>query len=204
MAHLCISLLGSLQVTLDGQPVPPFKSNKDRALLAYLSVESGRAHRRESLAGLLWPEWPDRDALSNLRYTLSSLRKVIGDTQAQPAYLLISRDTLQFNPSSDAWLDVGAFDGALEAGRTAVEKLEQAVPLYRGDFLEGFSLADCPAFEEWVLLTREKLRREASSALHSLASACEKRGDFKGAQGHAWRLLEMEPWDETAHQQMMR
>jgi DNA-binding SARP family transcriptional activator/predicted ATPase len=204
MAHLCITLLGNLQVTLDGQPVPSFKSNKDRALLAYLSVESTRAHRRESLAGLFWPEWPDRDALSNLRYTLSSLRRVIGDPQAQPPYLLITRDTLKFNPASDAWLDVAAFDTALEAGRTAVEKLEQAVPLYRGNFLEGFSLGDCPAFEEWALLTREKLRRQASSALHSLATACEKRGDNKAAQEYAWRLLEMEPWDETAHQQVMR
>src|SRR5512137_1032168 len=195
MAHLCITLLGNLQVTLDGQPVPPFKSNKDRALLAYLSVESTRAHPRESLAGFLWPEWPDRDALSNLRYTLSSLRKVIGDPQAQPPYLLITRDTLQFNSSSDAWVDVAAFEEMLEAGRTAgsaLEKLEQAIALYRGNFLEGFSLADCPAFEEWVLITRERLRRQASSALHSLASAREQRGETKAAQEYAWRLLEME------------
>jgi hypothetical protein len=33
-----------------------FKSNKVRALLAYLAVEMDRPHRREVLAGLLWPQ----------------------------------------------------------------------------------------------------------------------------------------------------
>ena len=97
MAHLSLSLLGPFQVTLDGQPVTGFRSNKVRALLAYLAVEADRTHRREVLAGLLWPDWPDRDALSNLRYALSNLRRVIGDRQAEPSFLLITRDTLQFN-----------------------------------------------------------------------------------------------------------
>ena len=79
MAHLSVSLLGPFQVTLDGQPVTAFKSNKVRALLAYLTVEADRPHPREVLAGLLWPDWPNRDALSNLRYALSNLRQVIGD-----------------------------------------------------------------------------------------------------------------------------
>ena len=67
MARLSLSCLGPFQVTLDGQAVTGFKSAKVRALLAYLAVEAGRSHRREVLAGLLWPEWPDRDALSSLR-----------------------------------------------------------------------------------------------------------------------------------------
>ena len=67
---MSLSLLGPFQATLDGQPVTGFKSNKVRALLAYLAVEADRTHRREVLAGLLWPDWPDRDALDNLRYAL--------------------------------------------------------------------------------------------------------------------------------------
>jgi hypothetical protein len=91
MAHLSLSLLGPFQVTLDGQAVTGFKSNKVRALLAYLAVEAHRPHRREVLAGLLWPDWPDRDALSNLRYALSDLRRVISDRTAEPPFLLIPR-----------------------------------------------------------------------------------------------------------------
>jgi DNA-binding SARP family transcriptional activator len=133
MAHLSLSLLGPFQVTLDGQPVAGVKSNKVRALLAYLAVEADRMHHREVLAGLLWPDWPDRDALGNLRYALSNLRKVIGDRTAEPPFLLITRDTLQFNTSSDYWLDVAAFMEMAAADRT--DHLEQAVALYRGSFL---------------------------------------------------------------------
>ena len=97
MAHLHLSLLGPFQVRRDGKPVTDFKSDKVRALLAYLVVEAGGPHSRETLAGLLWPDWPDREARSNLRYTLSALRRAIGDREAEPPFLHIIRDTLQFN-----------------------------------------------------------------------------------------------------------
>jgi DNA-binding SARP family transcriptional activator len=110
MAHLSVSLLGPFRVTLDGEPVTSFESTKVRALLAYLAVEADRVHGREVLAGLLWPDWPDRAALGNLRYALYNLRQAIGDRTAEPPFLLITRHTLQFNAASDHWLDVAAFE----------------------------------------------------------------------------------------------
>ena len=207
MAHLSLTMLGSFQATLDGQPVMGFKSNKVRALLAYLAVEADRPHRRERLAGLLWPDWPDRDALSNLRYSLSDLRRAIEDHAAEPPFLLITRDSLQFNRGSDCWIDVMAFVEGVGADKNLPEyldQLEKTVDLYRGGFLEGFSLDDSPAFEEWTLLTHERLARQASSALHTLAEAYEELGDYEQAQSYAYRQLALEPWDETAHQSLMR
>jgi DNA-binding SARP family transcriptional activator/predicted ATPase len=207
MAHLSLSLLGPFQVRLDGQPVTGFKSNKVRALLAYLAVEAHRPHRREVLAGLLWPDWPDRDALSNLRYALSNLRRVIGDRTAEPPFLLITRDAIQFNAASDYWLDVTAFTERVEVDQahpSAIDPLEQAVALYRGSFLEGFSVGDSPAFEEWALFTREQLARQVSSALRGLATIYEQRGEYEPARSCAWRQVELEPWDEAAHGQLMR
>ena len=202
MAKLSISLLGSFQAALDGKPITGFKSNKVRALLAYLTVEADKPHRRETLAGLLWPDWPNRDALSNLRYSLSNLRRAIGDPKANPPFLLITRDSLQFNSDSDYSLDVKTFVKGADVDK--VDLLKQAVDIYQGDFLEGFSLEDSAAFDEWTLLTRERLARQASSALHAMAGAYEQRGDYEQAQSYAWRQLELEPWDESAHQQLMR
>ena len=110
MPRLTLSFLGCFHVCLDDRPVTDFKSNKVRALLAYLAVEADRPHRREALAGLLWPDWPDRDALSNLRYALASLRRAIGDHTAAPPFLLITPHTIQFNPASDHWLDVAELE----------------------------------------------------------------------------------------------
>ena len=207
MAHLSLSLLGLFQVELDGQPVKEFKSNKVRALLAYLAVETDRPHRREVLAGLLWPDWPNRDAMSNLRYALSDLRRVIGDRDSTPPFLLISRESIQFNSASDHWLDVNSFVKNIESDRSTpidFKKCEEASSLYRGNFLEGFSLDDSPAFDEWVLLMRERLARQALSAFRTLAESCEEYGEYEKSRFYAWKQLELEPWDETAHQSLMR
>ncbi|PKO20769.1 MAG: hypothetical protein CVU38_18325 [Chloroflexi bacterium HGW-Chloroflexi-1] len=59
MVRLSLSLLGPFQVMLDGEPATGFESNKVKALLAYLAVEADRPHPRETLAGLLWPDYPE-------------------------------------------------------------------------------------------------------------------------------------------------
>ena len=113
MARLSLSFLGPFQVTLDGQPVTRFESAKVRALLAYLAVEADRPHPRETLIGLLWPGYAQSSALTNLRRALSNLRTCIGDQEAHPPFLLISREAIRWNPDSDYELDVAA----LAAGR---------------------------------------------------------------------------------------
>jgi DNA-binding SARP family transcriptional activator len=197
-------------VTLDGQPVTDFKSNKVWALLAYLAVEADRLQGREVLAGLLWPDWPDRDALSNLRYSLSNLRRVIGDRTAVPPNLLVTRDTLQFDTNSDYWLDVTDFLAQTEpilgiaGGDHVLRCVEEAILLYRGDFLEGFSIKDSFAFEEWMLTKRQQINQRLLSALRYLVTTYEQRGQYEQAQAWARRQIELEPWDEAAHQQLMR
>lgn len=38
-------------------------------------------------------------------------------------------------------------------------QLQQAAARYRGDFLDGFSLSDAPAFDEWATIQREQWHR---------------------------------------------
>jgi predicted ATPase/DNA-binding SARP family transcriptional activator len=182
-----------------------------RALLAYLAIEADRPQPRDTLAGLLWPQRPDRNAHNNLRTALSNLRQVIGDRTAAPPFLLITRDTIQFNAASDYDLDVQTFERYLVGGESAnrqisesaIENLESAIGLYRGSFLEGFS-AGSAAFEEWGLLKREQLHRQMMTALRCLAAYYEQRGEYEQAQPYAQRQLELESWDEQAHRQLMR
>jgi len=210
MARLSMYLFGPLQVTLDGDPVTTFESDKVRALFAYLAVERQAPQRRDRLAGLLWSDQPERAARTNLRHALANLRTAIGDRHAAPPFLLISRRTIQFNRASDAWVDAVAFSELLrdkparspDAG--AIQQLEEAVALYRGDLLEGFSLSDCPAFEEWALFEGERLRRLVLGALHRLTAWHEEQGRAERALEYAWRSVEMDPWRESACRQVMR
>jgi WD40 repeat protein/DNA-binding SARP family transcriptional activator len=204
MAHLSLRLLGPLQIELGGEPADDFESDKVRALLAYLAVEADRPHRRDALAALLWPDWPDRTARKNLRNALSNLRQAIGDRHATPPFLLITRDTIQFNAASDHWLDVSAFTASVEADPPTAAQLEEALALYRGSFLEGFFLSDSAPFDDWSLLVRERLQRHALAALRQLAQHYESRGDYEQARTFAWRQVELEPWREEAHQRLMR
>jgi DNA-binding SARP family transcriptional activator/predicted ATPase len=203
MARLSLFLLGPFGVILEGQPVIGFESDKVRALLAYLAVEAERPHRRQKLAGLLWPELPESAARRNLRNALYNLRQVIGERDAAPPVLAVTRDTVQLDLSSDHWLDVEAFNSLL-THKQAVHQLEGAVALYRGPFLEGFSLRDSAAFDDWSLLVRERLLHQVLDALSHLAAYYEARGAYSRACEYARRQVDLEPWQEEAHQLLMR
>ena len=215
MAKLTISLLGPFQVTLNGEPVTGFTTDKARALLAYLTVEAARPHRRDALAGLLWPDQPQRKARQNLRQALSHLRQALGDRDRATPFLLVSRETVQFDAASDHWLDVAAFTDLVETCRAhrhrrletclpCMRRAERMTALYRGDFLEQFFLSDSNVFEEWALLEREWLHRQAMEVFSHLAGYYERRGEGERARHYAWRQVELEPWREEAHRQLMR
>ena len=101
MTRFALSLLGPVQATLDGQLINHFAYDKVRALLVYLAVEAGTAHARDALAGLLWPELPNAAARTNLRQALTTLRQAVQDSDAHPPVLLVTRETIQFNPACD-------------------------------------------------------------------------------------------------------
>jgi CSLREA domain-containing protein len=202
MAQLVLNLLGTFQAILDERPVTTFEYDKVRALLAYLAVESDRPHRREKLAGMLWPGRPERAARRNLSQALHHLRRAIGDLEAERPFLIVTSHAVQFDRSSDYWLDGEVFAGALEQG--GMGELAEGVAAYRGRFLSGFSLGDSPAFEEWSLVRREQLRRQALGALDRLVAYHEERGERERALNFAWRQVELEPCWERGQRAVMR
>ncbi len=206
MARLSVRLLGTLQIALDGTPLTGFESDKERVLLAYLVEESQQPHRREKLAGLLWPERTEVAARSNLRRVLSNLRRLLGDrTPSGPPFLLVTGQTVRLNPDCDAWVDSLTFAGLLRSLRQQpCTQLEEAIRLYQGDFLEGFSVADSPACEEWMILCRERYQRLMMEALRRLVEEYERQGHHERALELAWRQLDLEPWWEEAHRQLIR
>jgi DNA-binding SARP family transcriptional activator len=212
LARLILHFLGPFRSELKGAPVERFDSNKVRALLVYLAMERDRPHSRDVLAGLLWPEQSQRSAMDNLRYVLANLRRVLGDATDAHPFLIVSRDMVQFNPASDFWLDVVEFE-RLSVNKSGSENqplilsvgdLQEAIELYQGSFLEGFTVSRSAPFEEWMLNRREQLHRYLMRDLFSLADYYERLGEFQLALQAAWKQVELEPWLEEAHQQIMR
>jgi predicted ATPase len=198
-AKLDLSLLGTVTITLDGTEVSRQIPAKSQALLCYLAV-TGCPHSREKLAGLLWGEKSEDSAKANLRKSLSTLGQLVGDA------LLINRQTVAFNRENTYRLDVEVFETAVaedDADPERLQPLREAVELYRGDFLEGFSVRQAVAFEEWVLGERERLRQLAIRALQRLSEAYTARGEYDAGIEVTHQLLALEPWQEEAHRQLM-
>jgi predicted ATPase/DNA-binding SARP family transcriptional activator len=200
---LRLSFLGAFQVTLQDQPSLHFQTNKVRALLAYLAMASDRPHERATLVGLFWPEMPKAKARNNLSKALGLLHSTLRDQDQVRPFLLVGRRLVRFNPDSDYWLDVAEFQQHV-APRAGVPQLEQAVALYRGEFLSGFALPDTPAFAGWLLLWRERLNQQMLTALTRLAAYYLEANNYEQAQRHARRQLELDAWREVAYVQLMR
>ncbi|HRQ40876.1 MAG TPA: tetratricopeptide repeat protein [Chloroflexota bacterium] len=217
MNQLTLTLFGGFTAVTTTGATPHFPTDKARALLAYLVLTPDSPLRREALAGLFWPEQPEDLARQNLRQTLSRLRKSLD--QEQPglgdAILTVLRQTVELHGhhgASDAtsfWQHVTAVDthphAALSECSACLVRLETAVALYRrGDFLAGLSLPDAPAFEEWLLLQRERLYQRQLATLSQLAAAYEQQKAFEAAYRYALWQIEIEPWREEAHRLAMR
>jgi DNA-binding SARP family transcriptional activator len=114
MARLTLTFFGSFQASLNGKGLTNFRSPRMHALLAYLVLEAARPHTRETLAGLFWPDEPNQTAKQNLRQALYQLRQLLAEQHAP--FLLVTRDTVQFNPTSDYVVDVATFVQALQQG----------------------------------------------------------------------------------------
>jgi predicted ATPase/DNA-binding SARP family transcriptional activator len=213
MARLEITLLGAFQVTKDGKRVTQFETDSARALLIYLVMHPGMPFRREVLADLLWHGQSSSEALHALRQTLNRLRRAIEGRESDSPFLQITRQTIEFNLDSDYWLDTDAFTDLVDtvhahphrhlgACGTCVQQLTQAVDLYRGDLLSGFYLDSLP-FQEWLTMEREHFHQQAMETLYHLADCHSQRWEYRQAQHYARRQLELEPWREEAHRQLM-
>ena len=215
--HLAVKLLGPFQTTLDGTAIPESRTRKIEALLAFIILEAQTAHRREQLIGLLFPELPEDQARTNFRQTLTRLRRAIQDEEADPPFLIINRESIQFNPYSDYSLDVTTFQQLSHGcpqhypGRGynphcpgCRQQRQQAVQLYRGPFLSDLYLDDSAAYETWAGAYRQTLHQAALTALQELAIHHEHSGEYRIAQHYAQQLLQLEPWEEETQQQLMR
>src|SRR5215213_1307148 len=182
MAEVQITCLGNFQVSLAGTVLTAFQTDKTRALFVYLALE-GRVHQRTELAQFLWPGYGADSARNSLRQVLHQLRQLLPDTEGAPWFLL-TRQTVQINPDAPIQVDVRTFQQLLAecAAHThttltscapCLARLRQAVDLYQGDFLAGFTVADSDPFEEWRRILQEQLHIQLLDTLHQLANAAE-------------------------------
>jgi DNA-binding SARP family transcriptional activator len=208
-----IRLLGPPQVDKAGAPLPAFRTQKTSALLGYL-VRQQQPISRSYLADLLWGDHSETRGRRNLSNELSHLSAHL------PGLFEADRQTIHFQPRETYWVDTLAFEklvrppstppnggealkASLHRGELEGGKLAEAATLYRGDFLAGRTLGDCPEFEMWLEGEQEYWRRRIGEVLAGLIEYHAGQGENDQAQAYARRWLALEPWCEEIHRYLM-
>src|SRR6185312_14171328 len=198
MAGLKLTLLGGFEALLTNGEAVELPAQKDRALLAFLAIGSGAAHSRDRLAGLLWSERGDQQARDSLKQALMRLRRGLGGSGG--GMLRADRQSIGLDRDAVS-VDTLLFERLIRDGTAA--SLAQAAALYHGDLLDGIAVRD-PAFEDWLLVERQRLRALFERALAGLMAKALAGGDAESAAEAAQRLLLLDPLSEAACRTLMQ
>jgi DNA-binding SARP family transcriptional activator len=207
MAALEVLLFGGFQLRADGEPLAPIPSRAARSLLARLVLDRGVRHSRERLAAQFWPDLPPARARRRLSHTLWQIQDALGELPGGWDHLQASADAITVARDAPCWVDVEEFERRLDRVRATagtqprrvadLDELEQAVELYRGDFLAGHH-------EEWVELEQQRLGQRYLDALSALIGLTRATGAYAEALVYARRLTHHDPLREDAHREVMR
>lgn len=196
MAELKLYLLGTPRIEHDQQTIE-FSRRKAVALIAYLAL-ADHACPRDTLALLLWPEYESVRARAGLRRVLASINQTpVG------RWMIAARDTIQFRPDDQVWIDAHQFDTLLRTNSSAGE-LQAAVDLYRDNFMAGFSLPDSAEFDDWQSLQLQKYQQKLLVTLEALAAKHAAAQSYDRAIAVVQRWLTFDPLHEAAQYQLIR
>lgn len=196
----------ALRIHLLGPPVvmwadrPLALSRRQVRALLYRLAAGRQPIPREQLCYLLWPDTPEAVTRRYLTGLLSHLRRALPALDV----LITSGDLVGLDPDR-TWSDTVVFERLCTApGSPAhLETLQQAVDLYRGSFLAGFSLPGRPEFETWATVQCQTWERLYLETLATLIEEQAARGEHAAATAYARRYLATDDLAEDIHRRLI-
>lgn len=210
-----IRLLGSLEVIIDGTPVPEksWQTQKVKTLFKYLVLNRGRKASREQMMEMLWPEADPASSAASLRVALTRMRRALSPdgarSRGKTPFFGDERGLIWFDPGEDYALDTEEFEREVRAGMERMEAgdgagarecFESALELYRGDLLEE------DLYEDWAASDRERLQITCLNVLITLSRIHLDTGHLAAwnlAIGLLQRALAINPYREETYLALM-
>src|SRR5205807_2256117 len=217
MGLLRLAVLGTPEVFHDESRLT-FALRKAQALLLYLAVEGGM-HSRSKLAALLWPDSEPQDARKILRNAITLLRHLLDASDSSASlhsHLLIHGDLLGLNPQAPLELALEVVQQAYhqaqrhstlpsqEQRAALVTRLQHALALVRGPFLEGFWLREESGFDHWVQQQQQQWQVRLHLLFERLSCFQESGGELELARATLRRWLTLDALSEEACRRLMR
>ena len=141
---LGFGVLGPLQMTVDGTPVP-LGTPKQRAVLAMLVINRNRPVSIDALINAAWDQWPPAEARASLHSYVSNLRRLLGKAGVDPRTVLVSEPPGYRLNVAEIACDIGRFITEKNAGAQAAASgkfefasrhLKSALAEWRGPVLD--------------------------------------------------------------------
>ncbi len=209
MTTLYIRLFGQISLQQNDRPLVDLPA-KALELLCYLLIHRERAHTREALAEVLWPETSVTLSQKYLRQTLWQLQAALEAQHAKlgenEALLLHDPGWIRANPACPYWIDVKVLEEAYTScldipghalSSQQAQALVTAVELYQGDLLETW-------YQDWSIYERERLQLTYLALLDKLVEHCIAEHAYGKGIDYGQRILRCDPARESTYQQLMR
>ena len=196
-------MLGGLAVAQGDRRISRFQTQKTGALLAFLALNPGKNHGRETLAEMLWPEGDPLAIRNRLNQAISSLRRQLHPPELGPGTVLVTDHHSVGVNAQTVTTDVDEFERSVrQAEKAATDEeririLESAVAMYRGELLEGY-------YEDWIFSRRMHLADLYDKALQQIIRSYVAVGKPDAALEFARLRLAIDPYDEAPHVILMR
>lgn len=164
--QLRVQLLGPFVLERGDESVPAseWKRHKARQLFLFFLTNRHNLWEREQITERLWPELNPESAERDFKIAYNALTKVLEprrERHAPSAYIIRDGSRYGMRPDADIWLDVLEFEAQVERGDAQylqnggayawLAHYQQALAIYRGEFLQEYP------FEEWTSNERERL-----------------------------------------------
>lgn len=184
-----VETMGGFRVLIDGSPVAAnaWGSRQARLVCKRLAVAAGQPVPRDELTELLWPDELDQARRgARLSVVLSNIRRVLGGG------IVADRDAVRLDVDAVS-LDLVDLDGAIAAGDDSAVVAASRGPVLPED-----------AYDDWAIAARARAGAAVASARRRLATDAVADERWDEAAEHAWAMLELDEFDERAHEVLVR
>jgi DNA-binding SARP family transcriptional activator/Tfp pilus assembly protein PilF len=210
VADLTIRMLGPVEILREfGRPLAAdaWTTRRARDILCFIASRRHRRASKDTIIDTFWGETDIEVIEKNFHPTVSHIRKALNTNQPLKQNFVLYRDgDYQLNSELSYLIDIEEFDRLVSQGENArrarkfdecVQAYEQAVELYRGEFIQG-------SYEPWVDEQRTYYRERYLDLLEALAGVAQKGGEWGRSLQLAQRILHEDPFREDIHCLIMK
>ncbi len=197
-SHLEIYALGEARVLMDGAPIQKnvWQTSTTKELFYFFATHR-QGWRKEQVIDQIWSHLSHGQANDLFHSSVYRIRRAL-----YPEILVFRNGLYELNPEAVVWMDATEFEMRLETAQfepdlsAKIESLENAIELYRGNYLDEF-------YSDWCAPRREQLRERYLNALGELARAWQELGNFVRAEQVYQLLLQHEPLHEETYRELI-